>query len=46
MGWKFRGKAQFLYSVGQIARNYAETVPFHKISHHEIRRNYGETQSV
>ena len=25
--WKFCGKAQFL-----LARNYAETVPFHKIS--------------
>ena len=27
--WKFRGKAQFPHSFGQIAQNYAETVPFH-----------------
>ena len=25
---KFCGKAQFLHSFGQIAQNYAETVPF------------------
>ena len=30
--WKFCGKAQFPNSFGRIARNYAETVPFHKIS--------------
>ena len=30
--WKFYGKAQFPHSFGRIARNYAETVPFHKIS--------------
>ena len=30
--WKFCGKAQFPHSFGQIARNYAESVPFHKIS--------------
>ena len=30
--WKFCGKVQFLHSFGQIAQNYAETVPFHKIS--------------
>ena len=29
--WKFCGKAQFPHSFGRIARNYAETVPFHKI---------------
>ena len=29
---KFCGKAQFPNSFGRIARNYAETVPFHKIS--------------
>ena len=29
---KFYGKAQFPHSFGRIARNYAETVPFHKIS--------------
>ena len=29
--WKFCGKAQFPHSFGQIARNYAETLPFHKI---------------
>ena len=29
---KFCGKAQFPHSFGRIARNYAETVPFHKIS--------------
>ena len=30
--WKFCGKAQFRHSFGQFARNYAETVPFRKIS--------------
>ena len=30
--WKFCGKAQFPHSFWQLARNYAETVPFHKIS--------------
>ena len=30
--WKFCGKAQFPHSFGQIARNYAEIVPFRKIS--------------
>ena len=30
--WKFCGKAQLQDSFGRIARNYAETVPFHKIS--------------
>ena len=30
--WKFCGKVQFPHSFGEIARNYAETVPFHKIS--------------
>ena len=30
--WKFCGKAQFLHSFERIARNYAETVPFHNIS--------------
>ena len=30
--WKFCLKVQFLYSFGQNAWNYAETVPFHKIS--------------
>ena len=29
---KFCGKAQFTHSFGRFARNYAETVPFHKIS--------------
>ena len=29
--WKFCGKAQFLQNFGRIARNYVETVPFHKI---------------
>ena len=28
--WKFCGKAQFPHGFGQIARNYAETVPFRK----------------
>ena len=32
MVWKFFGKAQFPHSFGRIARNYAETVLFHKIS--------------
>ena len=26
------GKAQFPHSLGRITRNYAETLPFHKIS--------------
>ena len=30
--WKFYGKVQFSHSFGRFARNYAETVPFHKIS--------------
>ena len=30
--WKFCGKAQFPHSFGWFSRNYAETVPFHKIS--------------
>ena len=30
--WKFCGKAQFPHSFGRFVRNYAETVPFHKIS--------------
>ena len=30
--WKFCGKEQFLHIFGRIARNYAETVPFRKIS--------------
>ena len=30
---KFCGKAQFLYSFGRFARNYAETVDFHKSVH-------------
>ena len=29
--WKFCGKTQFPYSFGRTIRNYAETVPFHKI---------------
>ena len=35
--WKFCGKAQFLHSFGRFARNYAETVPFHKNLCQEIR---------
>ena len=34
--WKFCGKAQFPHSFRQFARNYAETVPFYKISTHGI----------
>ena len=30
--WKFCEKEQFLHSFGRFAGNYAETVPFHKIS--------------
>ena len=29
---KFCGKTQFPHSFGRIDRNYAETVPFYKIS--------------
>ena len=32
LAWKFCGKAQFPHTFRRIARNYAETVPFHKIS--------------
>ena len=38
---KFCGKAQFPHSFRRFARNYAETVPFHKISTPKIRWNYG-----
>ena len=31
--WKYCGKAQFPYSFGRIARNYAEAVPFRKNFH-------------
>ena len=30
--WKFCARTQFPQSFGQIVRNYAKTVPFHKIS--------------
>ena len=30
--WRFCGMAQFLHNIRPIARNYAETVPFLKIS--------------
>ena len=30
--WIFCGKAQFLHSFGRFAQNYAEAVPFHKVS--------------
>ena len=30
--WKFCGKEQVPHSFGRIVQNYAETVPFHKIS--------------
>ena len=30
--WEFCGKEQFPHSFRRITRNYAETVPFHKIS--------------
>ena len=30
--WKFYGKEQFPHSFGRFAKNYAETVAFHKIS--------------
>ena len=32
LAWKFCGKTQFWNSFGQIPRNYAETVPFDKIT--------------
>ena len=32
MVWRFCGKAQFPHSFGRFVRNYAEIVPFHKIS--------------
>ena len=38
--WKFCGKVQFLNHFGRFSRNYAETVPSHKIPHQEIRWNY------
>ena len=30
--WKFCSKARFLHGFGRLARNYAETLPFNKIS--------------
>ena len=30
--WTFCGRTQFPHSCGRIPRNYAETIPFHKIS--------------
>ena len=30
--WKFCGKVQFPHSFGQFTQNYAEAVPFYKIS--------------
>ena len=32
LAWKFCRKGQFKQSVRRIARNYVETVPFHKVS--------------
>ena len=32
MVWKFCGKVQFPHSFGRFARNYAEIMPFHRIS--------------
>ena len=43
--WKFCGKAQFPHSFKRLARNYVETVPFHKISHQEITWNYSILRS-
>ena len=37
----FFPKAHFPYSFGRFARSYAETVPFTKFPHREIRWNYG-----
>ena len=39
--WKFCGKAQFPYSFGRFAQNYAETCLSTKFPHQEIRWNYG-----
>ena len=44
--WKVYWKAQFPHSFGRFAWIYAETVPFHKITHQEIRWNYGILRSV
>ena len=40
--WNYCGKAQFLHSFGQFARNYAETVPFRKIftSGNQVKLRY------
>ena len=38
--WTFCGKAQFPHSFRRFSQNYAETVPFHKVSHQEILWNY------
>ena len=35
--WKFSGKANFPYSFGRIAQNYAENPSFHKIFTPPIR---------
>ena len=44
--WKFCEIAQFPQSFGRFARNSAETAPFHRIPHQEIRCNYGVLCSV
>ena len=38
--WKFYGKAQFPHSFGWLARNFAETVPFHIRKFGEITAFY------
>ena len=42
MMWKFCGMTQFPHSLGRFARNYAETMPFHKIStpRHWVKLRY------
>ena len=42
MGWKFFGKTEFTHSFWRFAQNYAETVPFHKISkpENEVKLRY------
>ena len=44
--WKFCGKAQFPHSFGQFARNYAETLFFHKMNLGEITVFYAVLISV
>ena len=46
--WKFCGKAQFPHSFGRIARNYAETMTFRKLSTpgNQVKLQYFSQRSI